>query len=103
MVTGVFRELAQAFLEVERVLGFCRTFVLESINGEYCIINDQLHLYNALSHQQTNAFKVAKTPIDTKVPIPETEEQEKQLLECFQAITKLNTDWANRYICLYIL
>lgn len=95
-VVGVFRELPQNLLDSERCLGFSRTFALGMLGTEWCIVNEQLHVHNALSVQLTNSFKVPK-PIhmDTK-PVAETAKDQHQLANALKIITNLNMDWSKK-------
>ncbi|KAJ8951754.1 hypothetical protein NQ318_012605 [Aromia moschata] len=102
-VTGVFRELPNNLLDPERLLGFTRTFVIEILNkdGECCITNEQLHLYNALSTQVASSFKISKPLQSSGIPhLPNSKEQQ-QLADTLKIITNLTTDWSRK--CVTIL
>lgn len=83
-------------LDPERVLGFARHFVLECINNEYCIINEQFHVYNALTNQQTKAFSISRPIRDNNLPPAENLKQQTQLTETMQVLTKLNEEWSKK-------
>ncbi|XP_018571704.1 nuclear RNA export factor 2-like [Anoplophora glabripennis] len=92
VVGGVFREGAQYF-------GFSRNFVLEcDYKQQYCIINEQLHVYNALNDQVKNSFEKPQRIEFTCQPIPFLQEQYWQLQETFQLITKLNMEYSRRLL-----
>ncbi|KAJ8973114.1 hypothetical protein NQ317_014453 [Molorchus minor] len=107
VVNGVFREMPQTLLEPEKLYGFTRTFVLEisSQNGECNIINEQLHVYNALTHQTISSFKFSR-PIETNA-LPETpnQKEQQQLADTLKIITNLNTEWSKKCLeeCKYNL
>ncbi|KAH0810681.1 hypothetical protein GEV33_012114 [Tenebrio molitor] len=105
VVTGVFRELPETILDVERVVGFNRCFVLESINGEYCIINEQLHVFNALTSQQVKAFKHDRPIRPQMLPPAQTTKQKAQMITAMKLITNLTTEWAKKCLeeCHYDL
>lgn len=98
VINGIFRELPENLLDPERVNGFARHFVLESINNEYCIINDQLHVYNALTSQQAKAFTVSRPLRDNNLPPAQNGKQESQLIEAMQALTNLNQEWSKKFV-----
>lgn len=99
MVTGVFKELPETILDIERFIGFNRAFVLESVNGEYCIINEQLHVFNALTSQQAKAFKHERAVRPQMLPPAQTPKQKLQMINAMKMITNVTTEWAKKY-CL---
>ncbi|XP_018573360.1 nuclear RNA export factor 1-like [Anoplophora glabripennis] len=106
-VCGVFRELPQNLLDAERCLGFSRTFALQMLSAgqEWVIINEQLHVYNALNVQLSTSFKNPKpTRIDI-IPVAETVKDQQQLANALKIITNLNTDWSKKCLeeCNYDL
>lgn len=99
LVTGVYKELADNLLETERFLGFSRKFVLLACpNGEYQIVNEQLHVSNATTAQQVRAFKVTKVPRSNFLQLPpaKTDEEKKQAEEALKLISTMNLDWAKK-------
>lgn len=99
LVTGVFREMADNLLDAERYLGFSRKFVLLACpNGEYQIINEQLHVSNATTTQYMRAFKVGKPPKSNFLQLPpaKTEEEKKQLEEALKLISTMNEEWSKK-------
>lgn len=101
LVTGVFKELPQGLLEIERLLGFSRKFVLVACpNGEYQIVNEQLHVSNATTAQQTRAFKVKKEPKSNFLQLPpaKTDEEKQELEKALQLITTLSLEWSKKYV-----
>lgn len=97
-MTGVFRELPQNLLDPERFLGFSRTFVLEMLNvgEEWCIVNEQLHVHNALNIQLTSSFKKPKPLYADVIPEAQTLKDQQQLADALKIITNLNTDWSKK-------
>lgn len=92
VVCGVFREGAQYF-------GFSRNFVLEcDYKHQYCITNEQLHVYNALNIQVNSSFEKPLRIQFTGQPIPFLPQQYWQMQETFQLITKLNLDYSRRWV-----
>ncbi|KAJ8936935.1 hypothetical protein NQ314_012116 [Rhamnusium bicolor] len=97
-ISGVLREPSENLLVPERLLGFSRTFVLEILNGdgECCIINEQLHVYNALSTQVATCFKITK-PINSTLTLhAQNQKEQQQLADTLKIITNLNTDWSRK-------
>ncbi|XP_044765755.1 nuclear RNA export factor 2-like [Coccinella septempunctata] len=97
-VSGVFREYPESVLGTERHLGFMRTFALRSYKGEYLIINDMLHVYNALSTQVSKAFMVAIPAINSKLPLAHTPKEKEKAIEAFKTLTGLTNDWSRRFL-----
>lgn len=99
LVTGVFREVSDKLLDTERYLGFSRKFVLLACpNGEYQIINEQLHVSNATTAQHVRAFKAGKTPRSNYLSLPpaRTDEEKKQAEEALKLITTMNVEWSKK-------
>ncbi|XP_044254470.1 nuclear RNA export factor 1-like [Tribolium madens] len=105
VVTGVFKELPESILDAERFMGFNRCFALESINGEYCIINEQMHVFNALTSQQVKAFKHERPIRPQMLPPAQTPKQKSQIITAMKLITNLTTEWAKKCLeeCHYDL
>lgn len=100
LVTGVFKELPDNLLDTERYLGFSRKFVLLACpNGEYQIINEQLHVSNATTAQHMRAFKANKKPKSNFLQLlpAKTDEEKKQLEEAFRTISTMNLEWSKKY------
>ncbi|KAJ8922836.1 hypothetical protein NQ315_007871 [Exocentrus adspersus] len=106
-VTGVFRELPQNLLDCERYIGFNRSFVLSKPNAEdeWCIVNEQLHIFNAVNIQITSSFKTPKQPVVSTVPAAKTMRDKQQMADTLKIITNLNTDWSKKCLeeCNYDL
>lgn len=99
VVSGVFREPAENLLDVERMLGFSRQFVLQVCgNGEYNIINEQMHINNATTAQQLRAFKVTRVPNSNYVALPPAAnaKEKSEMEEALKLITNLNLNWAKK-------
>lgn len=92
----MFKEFPETILDMERYMGFNRCFVLESINGEYCIINEQLHVFNALSSQQVKAFKHERPMRPQMLSTAQTPKQKSQVITAMKLITNLTTEWAKK-------
>ncbi|GJQ65379.1 hypothetical protein Trydic_g7489 [Trypoxylus dichotomus] len=98
-VTGVFRESSNSLLESERLMGFCRTFVLLGRpNGEYSIINDMLNVTNATSIQAVRAFKNVRItrPLHIIIPTPQNEKEKSEMAETLTVITGMKSEWSRK-------
>lgn len=96
-VSGVFRELPENLLDPERYYGFRRIFSVETNPDGYGqIINEQLHIFNALSSQIIPAFKVSRPIITDDMLLPQTERDHQQVVDTLKVITNLNTAWAKK-------
>lgn len=102
-VCGVFRENPTSVLDAERHLGFMRSFVLKNCNGEYLIMNEMIHVYNALSSQVSNSFRIAPPMTDCKLPEPKTLKDKEKATEAVEMLTGLTKEWARRFLekCSY--
>lgn len=100
LVTGVYKELPDTLLDTtERYLGFSRKFVLLACpNGEYQIINEQLHVTNATTAQHVRAFKTNKKPNSNFLQLPpaSTDEEKRQLEEALTTISTMNLEWSKK-------
>ncbi|CAG9765494.1 unnamed protein product [Ceutorhynchus assimilis] len=106
-ITGVYKEKPVTLLDQERLLGFCRTFVL-AIEGNKCVItNDQLHVYNGLTLQQKTSFLLPQKKLVNKplIPSPTKPSDFADLVQTFRLITGLKNDWAKKFLqeCSYDL
>ncbi|KRT81640.1 hypothetical protein AMK59_6316 [Oryctes borbonicus] len=106
-VTGVFRESSNSLLESDRLMGFCRTFVLFARSyGEYSIVNDMLNVTNATSAQALRAFKNPKTPrtLYINIPEPQNEKEESELVETLTVITGMKLELSRKCLeeCKFI-
>lgn len=96
-ISGVFRELPENLLDPERYYGFRRLFTIATHEDGYCqIINEQLHIFNALSFQTISSFKVARPIITDDMLLPQTEKDHQQVVDTLKIITNLNTAWAKK-------
>lgn len=107
-VTGVFREATKSLLDSERILGFNRTFVLAAAsNGEYTIINEQLHVSNATTAQQQRAFKIVRVarPSHLTIEPAQNPKEKNDMAEALKTITNLNLEWSKKCLdeCKYDL
>lgn len=112
VVMGVYKEFPLTLLDNERTLGFTRSFVLELFDDQSraVITNEQLHVYNALSYQERNAFQDPR--VHTEVLIPQesvlkaqNEAEHEELVFTLGQITKLKVDWSRKCLeeCNYVL
>ncbi|KAI4462369.1 nuclear rna export factor [Holotrichia oblita] len=106
VVTGVFRESSNSLLESDRLMGFCRTFVLlAGANGEYTILNDMLNITNATSTQAMRAFKNIKIPKPKfiYIPQPQNPKEEMEMAETLTLITSMKSEWSRKCLveCKY--
>lgn len=96
-VSGVFRELPENLLDHEKYYGFRRIFAVETNqNGCGQIVNEQFHIFNALSSQTIASFKVNRPVITDDILLPRTEKDHQQLVDTLKIITNLNTSWAKK-------
>lgn len=100
MITGVFHEKPTSLLEKEQFLGFSRSFALQ-ISGLKCVItNDQLHIYNGLTHQEKTSFihsPVVNSLIKTElIPKPKTPEDFSDLIQTLSHLSGLNREWSKK-------
>ncbi|KAK9703450.1 Nuclear transport factor 2 (NTF2) domain [Popillia japonica] len=108
VVTGVFRESSNTLLESDRLMGFCRTFVLlAGANGEYTILNDMLNITNATTTQAQRAFKNIKIPKPKfiYIPQPQNAKEEMEMTETLTIITSMKSEWSRKCLveCKYDL
>ncbi|XP_056640187.1 nuclear RNA export factor 1-like isoform X2 [Diorhabda sublineata] len=98
-ISGVFKECIDGISTDERIYGFFRTFVIEIINrdGLCYIVNDQIHVYNALSWQVRDSFKYKQPLIETP-SVPQNPEERKHVLKAIKLITNMNTQWCIKYL-----
>ncbi|XP_044730983.1 nuclear RNA export factor 1-like [Chrysoperla carnea] len=91
LVTGVFREQVEKLSDPDSLYGFTRTFVLTAAaHGEYNIINEQVHIFNATTVQVQRALKVVKVPSIIQNPKLYTNEDKNCIIETFARISTLN-------------
>ncbi|CAH1159357.1 unnamed protein product [Phaedon cochleariae] len=106
-VSGTFRELPDSLLDSEKLYGFRRTFAVEIADGDgRCyIVNDEMHVHNALSWQVVDSFKVAKTILPDLLRPPQSEKEHQQMVETLRIVTNMNTDWSRKCLeeCHYDL
>ncbi|KAG5867426.1 hypothetical protein JTB14_037673 [Gonioctena quinquepunctata] len=106
-VSGIFRELPDNLLDSEKIYGFRRTFTLEIVNGDgLCyIVNELLHIYNALSFQVISSFRISKEAIPNQMRLPQTEKEQQQVAETLRIITNLKIEWSRKCLdeCNYDL
>lgn len=100
MITGVFHEKPTSLLEKEQFLGFSRSFALQ-ISGLKCVItNDQLHIYNGLTHQEKTSFihsPVVNSLIKTElIPKPITPGDFSDLIQTLSHLSGLNREWSKK-------
>ncbi|XP_057656612.1 uncharacterized protein LOC130894068 isoform X2 [Diorhabda carinulata] len=98
VVTGIFREFKQ-------ILSFCRSFYFRHSNNELKIINEQLHVSNALDYQMGWSFSF---PVDMKYfgnPLPYYKEEFRQFETAMQKLTNMNLEYCQKYLvyCNYDL
>ncbi|XP_056639151.1 uncharacterized protein LOC130446752 isoform X2 [Diorhabda sublineata] len=98
VVTGIFREFKQ-------ILSFCRSFYFRHSNNEFKIINEQLHVSNALDYQMGWSFSF---PVDMKYfgnPLPYYKEEFRQFETAMQKLTNMNLEYCQKYLvyCNYDL
>lgn len=96
----MFREVnpANNSRDVDKLLGFGRTFVLkQQPDGAYNITNDELHVSNAVTLQAQRAFKNPTyiNPLLLKRP-SFTQEEKICLIETFARISTLNMEYAKK-------
>ncbi|KAJ8922787.1 hypothetical protein NQ315_007822 [Exocentrus adspersus] len=92
VVHGIFREGLV-------YLGFARNFVLESTDGqEYCIRNEQLHVYHALQSQIESSYQLPPSVRFIGKPVPYLGRQYWELQEALHLITGLNFEYSRRYL-----
>lgn len=97
LVTGVFREPIEKLSDPDRLYGFTRTFVLTAAaHGEYNIINEQVHIFNATTVQVQRAFKFVKVPSIIQNPKLYTNEDKNCIIETFARISTLNMENAKK-------
>lgn len=93
----MFRELPENLLDSERYYGFRRIFGILTDDDGYCkIINEQLHVYNALSFQIISSFRVGKPIITDDMLLPKTEKDHQQVIDTLKIITNMNTEWSKK-------
>ncbi|KAK9885790.1 hypothetical protein WA026_013659 [Henosepilachna vigintioctopunctata] len=97
-VSGLYRQMPEALLEPERYLGFNRTFVLTGCNGEYSIVNDMLHVYNALTYQAARAFSITNPVKCEQFPKPVTSKEREIAIEAVYLATGISKEWAKRLL-----
>ncbi|KAG5867428.1 hypothetical protein JTB14_037675 [Gonioctena quinquepunctata] len=105
-VSGIFREHPNSILGSEKKYGFRRTFTLEIVNGNgLCyIVNELLHVHNALSFQVMNSFRISKeAPYQNR--LPQNEKEQQQVAETLRIITNLKIEWSQKCLdeCNYDL
>lgn len=84
-------------LDPERYYGFRRIFAMQTNADGYCqIVNEQLHIYNALSFQTISSFKINRPIITDDMLLPQTEKDHQQVVDTLKIITNLNTAWAKK-------
>lgn len=73
---------------------FSRTFVLRETNDKVYIMNDLLHVQNAMTKQALAAFSIEdKTPIKY---VAVTLDQKNEAIRTFALITTLTEAWAKK-------
>lgn len=80
-------------------MGFSRLFVLHACgNGEYNIVNEQLHITNATTAQQIRAFKITKVPNSNYVALPpaSNSKEKNEMEEAMKTITSMNLNWSKK-------
>lgn len=93
----MFRELPENLLDSEKYYGFRRIFAIHTEVDGYCkIVNEQLHVYNALSIQIISAFRVSKPIITEDMLLPKTEKDHQQLIDTLKIITNMNNEWSRK-------
>lgn len=67
-------------------------------DGEYQIINEQLHISNATADQQARAFKYHKVSkvILLQLPPAQSCEQKQKLEEALNMISTMNIEWSKK-------
>lgn len=92
-VCGVFREIHEGY---ESFLGFARTFSLSNYHGNYVILNDMFHVYNALSIQVSMAFSMLLPNQKSVLPPAQTSRDMSKAIDAFKKVTGLTTEWSIR-------
>lgn len=63
----------------------------------YCqIVNEEYHVYNALSFQTISSFKISRPIVTDDTLLPQTEKDYQQVVDTLKIITSLNTEWAKK-------
>lgn len=102
VVTGVFREAAESLSATERYLSFSRTFVLHQIsNGRHVIVNEKIHVNNAVTTQQQASFKQTRMIGNVNIPIPKDDKEKDELIKAMKSISTLNKQWAKKYLITF--
>ncbi|XP_049825624.1 uncharacterized protein LOC109598395 isoform X2 [Aethina tumida] len=94
VVTGIFKHPMEAGAMQKPYFHFSRTFVLRETNDKVYIMNDLLHVQNAMTKQALAAFSIEdKTPIKY---VAVTLDQKNEAIRTFALITTLTEAWAKK-------
>ncbi|CAH1159740.1 unnamed protein product [Phaedon cochleariae] len=98
VVGGIFKELQQ-------LLSFTRHFIFKRSGNTFHIINEQLHVSNALDFQTGWSFGFPMHLAYSGNPLPYFQEQYRQLEETVHEITTMNYEYSQKYLdyCQYDL
>ncbi|KAJ8982181.1 hypothetical protein NQ317_001505 [Molorchus minor] len=89
-------------LEGLEKINFTRMFVLKSDgDNAYSIVNDQLHVSNALTLQARFCHKYPPNVELTRNPLPFYNRQYAQLTETVRSLTELNYDYCQRFLDIF--
>lgn len=100
VVTGAFREPMDNLKDTECLYCFSRTFILAARElGEYCIMNEMLHVSNATNILASRAFKnvrVTKPKNTTIVQKAQSQTEKGEFIQVISKVTGLNVEWSKR-------
>lgn len=67
-------------------------------NGEYNIVNEQVHITNATTAQQLRAFKITRVPNSNYISLPpaSTAKEKTEMEEAMKKITSMNLNWSKK-------
>lgn len=99
-MTGAFREPMDNLKDTECLYCFSRTFILAARElGEYCIMNEMLHVSNATNILASRAFKnvrVTKPKNTTIVQKAQSQTEKGEFIQVISKVTGLNVEWSKR-------